>query len=73
MLNINRPRYKRSKLERALNRDVLCCVALLFSMCLVGAVGRPWIIRISIKSLPCPRADRGLSRGWTDGFLVDVI
>jgi len=39
MLNNSGPRYKRSRLERALNRDVIFCVVLLFAMCLVGAVG----------------------------------
>ncbi|XP_044218803.1 phospholipid-transporting ATPase VB [Thunnus albacares] len=39
MLNNNGPRYKRSKLERKLNIDVIFCVILLLSMCLVGAVG----------------------------------
>lgn len=40
MLNNNGPRYKRSKLERKLNIDVIYCVILLFAMCLVGAVGQ---------------------------------
>nr|XP_057919773.1 phospholipid-transporting ATPase VB isoform X1 [Doryrhamphus excisus] len=39
MLNNNGPRYKRSKLERKLNVDVIFCVILLLAMCLVGAVG----------------------------------
>uniref|UniRef100_A0A3Q1ARH9 Phospholipid-transporting ATPase n=1 Tax=Amphiprion ocellaris TaxID=80972 RepID=A0A3Q1ARH9_AMPOC len=39
MLNNNGPRYKRSKLERKLNIDVIFCVILLFTMCLVGALG----------------------------------
>ncbi|XP_042349883.1 phospholipid-transporting ATPase VB [Plectropomus leopardus] len=39
MLNNNGPRYKRSKLERKLNIDVIFCVILLLTMCLVGAVG----------------------------------
>ncbi|XP_068570692.1 phospholipid-transporting ATPase VB [Cebidichthys violaceus] len=39
MLNNSRPRNKRSKLERKLNIDVIFCVILLLSMCLVGAVG----------------------------------
>uniref|UniRef100_A0A8C3AQU1 Phospholipid-transporting ATPase n=1 Tax=Cyclopterus lumpus TaxID=8103 RepID=A0A8C3AQU1_CYCLU len=39
MLNNNAPRYKRSKLERKLNTDVIFCVILLLSMCLVGALG----------------------------------
>ncbi|XP_051929172.1 phospholipid-transporting ATPase VB isoform X2 [Hippocampus zosterae] len=39
MLNNNGPRYKRSKLERKLNLDVIFCVILLLAMCLVGALG----------------------------------
>ncbi|XP_053284622.1 phospholipid-transporting ATPase VB isoform X1 [Pleuronectes platessa] len=39
MLNNNGPRYKRSKLERKLNTDVIFCVILLLVMCLIGAVG----------------------------------
>ncbi|XP_018599996.2 probable phospholipid-transporting ATPase VB isoform X2 [Scleropages formosus] len=39
MLNNKGPRYKRSKLERKVNTDVLFCVALLFIMCLIGALG----------------------------------
>ncbi|XP_008282682.1 probable phospholipid-transporting ATPase VB [Stegastes partitus] len=39
MLNNNESRYKRSKLERKLNIDVIFCVILLFAMCLVGALG----------------------------------
>ncbi|XP_075959614.1 phospholipid-transporting ATPase VB [Anarhichas minor] len=39
MLNDNGPRYKRSKLERKLNIDVIFCVILLLSMCLIGALG----------------------------------
>lgn len=39
MLNSIGRRYKRSKLERNVNVDVLFCVILLFSMCLIGAMG----------------------------------
>ncbi|KAM9373311.1 phospholipid-transporting ATPase VB [Phaethornis superciliosus] len=39
MLNNHGPRYKRSKIERQMNRDIFFCVGLLFVMCLVGAVG----------------------------------
>ncbi|XP_043089144.1 phospholipid-transporting ATPase VB isoform X2 [Puntigrus tetrazona] len=39
MLNNSGPRYKRSKIERKMNTDVLFCVVLLFFMCLVGALG----------------------------------
>ncbi|XP_039527793.1 probable phospholipid-transporting ATPase VD isoform X3 [Pimephales promelas] len=39
MQNNSGPRYKRSKLERRLNMDVLWSVALLLLMCLISAVG----------------------------------
>ncbi|XP_051021117.1 phospholipid-transporting ATPase VD [Acomys russatus] len=39
MLNNSGPRYKRSKLERRANTDVLWCVLLLVVMCLTGALG----------------------------------
>uniref|UniRef100_A0A8C2CSJ9 Phospholipid-transporting ATPase n=1 Tax=Cyprinus carpio TaxID=7962 RepID=A0A8C2CSJ9_CYPCA len=39
MLNNSGPRYKRSKIERKMNTDVLFCVVLLFFMCLIGALG----------------------------------
>uniref|UniRef100_A0A3Q1EZ03 Phospholipid-transporting ATPase n=1 Tax=Acanthochromis polyacanthus TaxID=80966 RepID=A0A3Q1EZ03_9TELE len=43
MLNNNGSRYKRSKLERKLNIDVIFCVILLFAMCLVGALHFLWL------------------------------
>ncbi|KAJ7326638.1 hypothetical protein JRQ81_016397 [Phrynocephalus forsythii] len=39
MLNNSGSRYKRSKLERKVNRDIIWCVLLLFMMCSVGAIG----------------------------------
>uniref|UniRef100_Q9P241-2 Isoform 2 of Phospholipid-transporting ATPase VD n=1 Tax=Homo sapiens TaxID=9606 RepID=Q9P241-2 len=46
MLNNSGPRYKRSKLERRANTDVLWCVMLLVIMCLTGAVGHGiWLSR----------------------------
>ena len=39
MLNNDGPRYKRSKLEMQMNRDVIWCVCLLLVMCLMGAIG----------------------------------
>nr|XP_031361928.1 probable phospholipid-transporting ATPase VB [Lonchura striata domestica] len=39
MLNNSGPRYKRSRIEQRMNRDIFLCVGLLFVMCLVGAVG----------------------------------
>nr|XP_014349180.1 PREDICTED: probable phospholipid-transporting ATPase VD [Latimeria chalumnae] len=40
MLNNSGPRYKRSKLERKLNIDVLWSVLLLVVMCLIGALAK---------------------------------
>lgn len=40
MLNNSGPRYKRSKIERKMNTDVLFCVVLLFFMCLIAALGK---------------------------------
>lgn len=40
MLNNSGPHYKRSKLERKVNTDILWCVLLLLLMCLTGAIGK---------------------------------
>ena len=39
MLNNGGPRYKRSKLERVMNRDVGWCVIILLLMCMFGSIG----------------------------------
>jgi len=38
-MNNSGPRYKRSKVERDLNVDVIACVIILFILCLIGGVG----------------------------------
>lgn len=44
MLNNGGPRYKRSKLERQMNMDIIWCVVILIVLCVVGAVGcRFWL------------------------------
>ncbi|XP_060692846.1 phospholipid-transporting ATPase VB isoform X1 [Hemiscyllium ocellatum] len=44
MLNNNGPRYKRSKLERRMNTNVLCSVVLMVIMCFLGALGHSiWV------------------------------
>ncbi|XP_041438313.1 phospholipid-transporting ATPase VA isoform X2 [Xenopus laevis] len=44
LLNNNGPRYKRSKLERQMNKDVFWCVLILLMMCLFSAVGHAlWV------------------------------
>ncbi|KAM9578781.1 phospholipid-transporting ATPase VD isoform 3-T4 [Guaruba guarouba] len=48
MLNNTGPHYKRSKLERKVNTDILWCVLLLILMCLTGAIGHGiWLSRYS--------------------------
>lgn len=39
MLNNDGPRYKRSKLEKLMNRDVIFCIVMLILLCLLGALG----------------------------------
>ncbi|KAJ7386092.1 putative phospholipid-transporting ATPase VB [Desmophyllum pertusum] len=39
LMNNSGPRYKRSKVERDLNLDVIACVAILFILCFLGGVG----------------------------------
>ena len=45
MLNNSGPRYKRSKLERDINLDVIACVVILFTLCFLGGVGKlPFVV-----------------------------
>ncbi|EEC05352.1 ATPase, putative, partial [Ixodes scapularis] len=39
MLNNSGPRYKRSKLERFMNRDIIWCIVILLFLCSIGALG----------------------------------
>lgn len=50
LLNNSGPRYKRSKLERQMNCDVLWCVLILFAMCLFTAIGK-FLLFIDHKTL----------------------
>ncbi|XP_015433968.1 PREDICTED: probable phospholipid-transporting ATPase VD isoform X2 [Dufourea novaeangliae] len=44
MLNNGGPRYKRSRLEKQMNRDVIWCVVILLLLCVIGAIGcRLWL------------------------------
>ncbi|XP_044597784.1 phospholipid-transporting ATPase VA [Cotesia glomerata] len=48
MLNNGGPRYKRSRLERKMNTDIIWCVVILLLLCVIGAVGcRIWLSIIS--------------------------
>uniref|UniRef100_A0A4W3IC05 Phospholipid-transporting ATPase n=1 Tax=Callorhinchus milii TaxID=7868 RepID=A0A4W3IC05_CALMI len=83
LLNNSGPRYKRSKLERKLNIDVLWCVILLFVMCLTGAVGHGiWLEKyLEIASFNIPMENgKALSLPyavfftfWTNVILLQVL
>ncbi|XP_051473590.1 phospholipid-transporting ATPase VD isoform X3 [Apus apus] len=83
MLNNSGPHYKRSKLERKVNTDILWCVLLLIFMCLTGAIGHGlWLSRYSEipffnipepdgKSIPPTLA--GFNMFWTMIILLQVL
>ncbi|XP_025019387.1 probable phospholipid-transporting ATPase VA isoform X2 [Python bivittatus] len=53
LLNNSGPRYKRSKLERQMNCDVLWCVLILSTVCLFSAVGHGiWVCQYDDKKKP---------------------
>uniref|UniRef100_A0A8D0GRR0 Phospholipid-transporting ATPase n=1 Tax=Sphenodon punctatus TaxID=8508 RepID=A0A8D0GRR0_SPHPU len=53
LLNNNGPRYKRSKLERQMNVDVLWCVLILIVTCLFSAIGHGlWVWQYGEKRKP---------------------
>ncbi|KAM6261490.1 phospholipid-transporting ATPase VD isoform 2-T5 [Porphyrio hochstetteri] len=83
MLNNSGPHYKRSKLERKVNTDILWCVLLLILMCLTGAIGHGiWLSRYAEipffnipepdgKSIPPTLA--GFNMFWTMIILLQVL
>ncbi|XP_063777045.1 phospholipid-transporting ATPase VD [Pseudophryne corroboree] len=83
MLNNNGPRYKRSRLERRLNSDILWCVLLLLTMCLVGAMGHGfWLTGFSeapVFSVPEPSGEHtppalaAFYMFWTMIILLQVL
>ncbi|CAI9559387.1 unnamed protein product, partial [Staurois parvus] len=83
MLNNSGPRYKRSRLERQLNSDILWCVLLLLTMCLVGAIGHGiWLMHFPeppIFSIPepsgahTPPALAAFYMFWTMIILLQVL
>uniref|UniRef100_A0A3Q3INE8 P-type ATPase N-terminal domain-containing protein n=1 Tax=Monopterus albus TaxID=43700 RepID=A0A3Q3INE8_MONAL len=83
MLNNSGARYKRSKLERKLNTDVIFCVILLFTMCLIGAVGHslwlqalpgvpPYLVPYSTGQLDSP-ALSGFYMFFTMIILLQIL
>ncbi|XP_054239269.1 phospholipid-transporting ATPase VD [Indicator indicator] len=83
MLNNSGPHYKRSKLERKVNTDILWCVLLLVLMCLTGATGHGvWLSRYSeipFFNIPepdgklIPPALAGFNMFWTMIILLQVL
>ncbi|KAB0368247.1 hypothetical protein FD755_020013 [Muntiacus reevesi] len=83
MLNNSGPRYKRSKLERRANTDVLWCVLLLVIMCVTGALGHGiWLSRyenIPFFNIPEPDGHTtspvlaGFYMFWTMIILLQVL
>ncbi|XP_018420457.1 PREDICTED: probable phospholipid-transporting ATPase VD [Nanorana parkeri] len=83
MLNNSGPRYKRSRLERQLNSDILWCVLLLLIMCLVGAIGHGiWLMQFPeppIFSIPEPSGEHtppalaAFYMFWTMIILLQVL
>uniref|UniRef100_A0A8C9UBL4 Phospholipid-transporting ATPase n=1 Tax=Serinus canaria TaxID=9135 RepID=A0A8C9UBL4_SERCA len=83
MLNNSGPHYKRSKLERKVNTDILWCVLLLLLMCLTGAIGHGiWLSRYSeipFFNIPgpdgksSPPALAGFYMFWTMIILLQVL
>ncbi|XP_065553846.1 phospholipid-transporting ATPase VD isoform X4 [Lathamus discolor] len=83
MLNNSGPHYKRSKLERKVNTDILWCVLLLILMCLTGAIGHGiWLSRYSeIPFFTIPEPDGKLipptlaafNVFWTMIILLQVL
>ncbi|ETE59897.1 putative phospholipid-transporting ATPase VD, partial [Ophiophagus hannah] len=79
MLNTMGARYKRSKLEKRMNRDILWCVLLLIVMCFIGAIGhRRWLranptppLYTSGKELPAELG--GFLMFWTMIILLQVL
>lgn len=83
MLNNSGPRYKRSKLERRANTDVLWCVLLLVIMCLTGALGHGiWLSKyedVLFFNIPEPDGHiispvlAGFYMFWTMIILLQVL
>ncbi|XP_053314399.1 phospholipid-transporting ATPase VD [Spea bombifrons] len=83
MLNNSGPRYKRSRLERSLNTDILWCVLILIVMCLIGAFGHgiwlagfpesPIFTIVESSGQQTPPALAGFYMFWTMIILLQVL
>lgn len=84
MLNNNGPRYKRSKLERFMNRDIIWCIVILLVLCSVGAIGcalwlRSYENRKEVIFIPYEQENRyipaveGFIAFWTYIIILQVM
>ncbi|KAJ6668531.1 hypothetical protein lerEdw1_012013 [Lerista edwardsae] len=83
MLNTAASRYKRSKLEKKLNRDIMWCVVILIVMCCISAVGHGlWLSgepSLPIYEIPDSNGKRmdpvlgGFYRFWSTIILLQVL
>lgn len=71
LLNNSGPRYKRSKLERQMNCDVLWCVLLLVCMSLFSAVGKS--PNMSPPTPPWSRLLDSLKEGLGAGIILTLL
>jgi len=80
MLNSSGPRYKRSRLEKDINKDVIACVFILLLFCLCGAIGcgvwthdfQAFEVLMSTNEAESP-AHEGFLRFWTFIIVLQVI
>ncbi|XP_012281386.1 probable phospholipid-transporting ATPase VD isoform X2 [Orussus abietinus] len=81
MLNNGGPRYKRSRLEKQMNLDVIWCVVILVVLCIVGAIGsRLWLSAYSSTTGPVPFLPymqdptvEGMLTFWTFVVILQVM
>ncbi|XP_007440101.1 probable phospholipid-transporting ATPase VD isoform X1 [Python bivittatus] len=79
MLNTTGARYKRSKLEKRMNGDILWCVLLLIVMCFTGAIGHGlWLSAHTVPPLYTsgkqpPAGLGGFLMFWTMIILLQVL
>ncbi|KAF6036324.1 ATP10A [Bugula neritina] len=75
MKNSSGPRYKRSKLERYMNRDVIWCLVILLFLCFFSAIGSgvwlslKWDSPEDIPYIPFDDGVRDGSKPAVEGFL----
>ncbi|XP_063979649.1 phospholipid-transporting ATPase VA isoform X1 [Diachasmimorpha longicaudata] len=80
MLNNGGPRYKRSRLERQMNLDIVWCVVILVVLCIVGAAGTKFWLSTFTTDAPVPFLPsfkepiyEGMLTFWTFVIILQVM